>query len=292
MPCPKSVATEVWRCSYVRTSPRVYVARTREVDIGCVRPWRKSSVRCHISFTGLPMAREISAASWAASWNSLRPKEPPPSVTWTRTAETGSPSSSAIFSWATIGALREAQISAESARTSAIAQLVSRAALLAKWKVNRASTALVSSGSGGTTRGSSALRSFARTVASEAPSAVPGPQSTRRARTASMHWPKVRPRTATPVETVTTSVTPGMARTSARLATERTVPLMVGGRQTMVGRASGTWRSIANFLRPVTASRASTRRCPVPMTRNRARSLRVTATAVSDSAAAFAASSP
>lgn len=37
-PWPKSVATDVCRCSYVRTSPSVYVARTREVDIGCVRP--------------------------------------------------------------------------------------------------------------------------------------------------------------------------------------------------------------------------------------------------------------
>ena len=32
-----------------------------------------------------------------------------------------------------------------------------------------------------------------------------------------MHWPKVRARTATPVSTMATSVTPGIALTAARL---------------------------------------------------------------------------
>ena len=72
---------------------------------------------------------------------------------------------------------------------------------------------------------------------------MPGPQDTSRARTASMHWPNVRARTATPVATMATSVTPGIARTSSSLPIDTGTPLMVGGRQTIVGRASGTWRS-------------------------------------------------
>jgi hypothetical protein len=39
------------------------LTRTREVHIGCTRPWRKLSVLCHISLTGLPIAFEIAAAS-------------------------------------------------------------------------------------------------------------------------------------------------------------------------------------------------------------------------------------
>ena len=61
------------------------------------------------------------------------------------------------------------------------------------------------------------------------------------------------------METTATSVMPGIARTSAALRTDRTVPLIVGGRHTIVGSAPGTSRSMANFLRPVTAARASTR---------------------------------
>ena len=107
-----------------------------------------------------------------------------------------------------------------------------------------------------------------------------------------MHWPKVRARTATPVEIVTTSVTPGIVRTSSALATERTVPLMVGGRQTIVGSASGTWRSIVNFLRPVTAARASTRLRGVPITVKSVSGLRVTFTGSVRTLAARPARSP
>ncbi len=109
-----------------------------------------------------------------------------------------------------------------------------------------------------------------------------------------MHWPKVRPRTATPVETATTSVMPGIAFDRGQvLHRRRTVPLIVGGRQTMVGSAPGTSRSIANFLRPVTTSRASIRLRGVPMTVNFDAVLerdRDTATVVV--LAAFTASSP
>ena len=76
------------------------------------------------------------------------------------------------------------------------------------------------------------------------------------------------------------------------LATDRTVPLIVGGRQTMVGRASGTSRSMANFLRPVTMSSASTRPRGVPMTVNSDRGFSATATCRVRSLAAVRASSP
>lgn len=91
-----------------------------------------------------------------------------------------------------------------------------------------------------------------------------------------MHCPKVRPRTATPVETTATSVMPGMACTAATFCTETTVPLIVGGRQIIAGIAPATLTSIANCLRPVTASRASIRFCGVPMTLKADAALRVT----------------
>jgi hypothetical protein len=61
-----------------------------------------------------------------------------------------------------------------------------------------------------------------------------------------------------------TSVMPGIARTSAVLSTPSARPLIVGGLQTIVGSAPGTSRSMANFLVPVTMSRASIRRWSVP----------------------------
>ena len=127
---------------------------------------------------------------------------------------------------------------------------------------------VASAGSGGTASGISAALIALSTSASDSPSTVPGPQVTVSARTASMHWPKVWPRTATPVEMTATSVIPGIALTAARFATDRTVPLIVGGRQTIVGSALGTARSIVNVLRPVTASSASIRFCGVPISAN------------------------
>ena len=235
------------------------VARVRAVDIGCTRPCRESSARCHISLTGLPIALDASAASSAASKKSLRPKEPPPCVTCTLTLSIGSPTCSAIFCWAVIGDFSPLQISARSARTSAIAQLVSSALLLANQNVNSLSTLCTTPGTSGTTSGISAALSSASTSASDTPSAVPPDQSTSSLRIASMHCPKVLARTATPVEIVTTWVTPGIFRTAPRLRTALTLPLSVGGRQTIVGLAPLTVRSMANFFLPVTASRASVR---------------------------------
>ncbi|WP_440902101.1 hypothetical protein, partial [Actinosynnema sp.] len=105
------------------------------------------------------------------------------------------------------------------------------------------------------------------TAASDRAPTGPGRHVTRSARTASTHCPKVCARTATPVDTTATSVTPGIARTCARLSTVDTRPLVVGGRHTVVGFAPGASRSIVNRLRPVTASSASTRVQGVPMTR-------------------------
>jgi hypothetical protein len=87
-------------------------------------------------------------------------------------------------------------------------------------------------------------------------------------------------------------VTPGIARTSARFATDPTVPLMVGARHTIVGLAPATSRSIANVLRPVTASRASMRFRGVPMTVKAAVGVSSTATGSVRVAAAFAARAP
>ena len=89
----------------------------------------------------------------------------------------------------------------------------------------------------GTASGISFFLSSAMMSSSLARPTGPSAQVTFSARTASMHCPKVRPRTATPVEIVTTSVMPGILSTWARLLTRFTVPLIVGGRHTIVGSA-------------------------------------------------------
>lgn len=221
-----------------------------------------------MSLTGLPSFWEIRAASSGASKNSLRPKEPPPWITLKVTALCGRPSSAAISCSATMGDLQLAQMAAWLGWTSAIAALVSIGAWLAQAQSNSASTYWVNSG--GTNRGRLAARSSAATVALDWLPAVPGPHVTTRASTASMHWPKVSAITATPVGICAAPMTPGMAPTAAAFCTDLTVPLMVGGRRTMVGmgttppRSAGA-RSRVYFLAPVTISRASTRFWGVPM---------------------------
>src|SRR5690625_7735864 len=95
-----------------------------------------------------------------------------------------------------------------------------------------------------------------------------------------MHWPKVCARTATPVSIAATSVTPGIANTAEVFCTFCTEPLIVGGRQIMVGLASLISRSIAYFFRPVTARSTERRFCGVPMTENSELGLRSTDTCV------------
>ena len=81
--------------------------------------------------------------------------------------------------------------------------------------------------------------------------------------------------------------------TSARLLIFLGLPLIVGGRATIVGLASGTTsRSIANCLRPVTMSSASIRFCAVPSTVNADAGLSSTFVDVSVDAAAGTASEP
>ena len=130
------------------------------------------------------------------------------------------------------------------------------------------------------------------TVSSDSLSLGPGPQSTWRALTASMHWPNVSPRTAMPLAMGTTSVMPGIALTASRLLTLPTLPLIVGGRQTMQGLASGTWRSWVNCLRPVTMSRASTRLVGFPTRVKADSALSSTSTGLVCETAALVASSP
>ena len=199
--------------------------------------------------------------------------------------------------WARIGTFRPAQISAESARTSAIAQYGSIAAL--ERNMNSQSTSCVrvpSSGRSGTwetgVNGSSARRRLARMVSSDSPSTGPGFQLTFISRIASMHWPKVRARTAMPREVLATCVTPSMRRILARFSSRRGVPLSVGGRQTMVGSAPSTRRSIEKSFWPVTAARASSRSYGWPTTVKSEGSFSPTSISVGNGCAASSASSP
>jgi hypothetical protein len=137
-----------------------------------------------MSFTGLPIVREIAAASSAASANRWRPNEPPPSVTCTVTLLSGRRRSTAIRSLARIGDFRHDQISARSLRTSAMAQLVSSGSPGRKWNVNVSSTVLP--GSGGVS-GSCALRRSASTEASDLPDTDEPLHRTFSALTASTH---------------------------------------------------------------------------------------------------------
>ena len=145
------------------------------------------------------MAWEIRAASMAWSPKSLWPKEPPPVITLTLTWLGSMPSSRAMFSWARIGTLRPAQISAPSSRTSAMAAYGSRAALERNMNSNLVSICSARTGTEGTAIGSSARSSSSRIVSSDLPAIGPGSHSTSIFRMASMHWPKVFARTAIPV---------------------------------------------------------------------------------------------
>ena len=292
-PWLKSVSMLVCRCSKLSTWPARWVARIREVHIGCTRPWRGSSARCHISRTGFFIAWEILAASMAWSPKSLWPNEPPPVITLTLIFDCGRPVALAMSSWATIGDFRPAQTSARSARTSAIAAYGSRAALLRNMKATSISTRLGEHGDlgyGERHLGLAQAGEHGRVGLALDRSLVP--DSTSSARIASMHWPKVFARTATPVSTWATSVTPGIAVTSAALRIDCGEPFSVGGRQTMVGSASGTSRSIENFFLPVTMSRASSRLTGLPIFSKPARPLSLTSTSRVVGLAAFSASSP
>ena len=110
------------------------------------------------------------------------------------------------------------------------------------------STVCASGLSGTGAIGSSAPLSSASMSASDCPATGPAAHSTRIARTASMHWPKVSARTATPVSTTAMVRTPGIAATTSRLSSRFGVPLSVGARQTMVGSASLTLRSVVNVF--------------------------------------------
>ena len=85
---------------------------------------------------------------------------------------------------------------------------------------------------------------------------------------------------------------PGIASTAAWLRTALGLPLSVGARQIIVGLASGTWRSRVYVFLPVTALRASSRPCGVPITAYSEAGLRSTVTDRVRSVAAFSASSP
>ena len=251
------------------------VNRLRTTFMGWQRPWRGMSDRVHINLTGLlPNARETWAASWGASLNRCRPNEPPPSTTWQVTASSGRLRLAAMRCLAQIGVFMAAQISQLSGFATATAQLGSSGSPGRKWKMN-SSSRTVWPGTAGAS-GSWAARRSAVTDSTVLPTADPSAQRTLHARTASMHWPKVSPRMAMPpriwpLSAVLvfgiswTSRMPGIRSTSLLLSSSSALPLMVGGRQRTVGLASGTSRSIANGLVPVTAARASVRTTSVPI---------------------------
>ncbi len=58
-PWRKSVSTAATRCSNVSTLPSANVARSLWCEADRARPWRMSSVRVHMSFTGRRNAFEI-----------------------------------------------------------------------------------------------------------------------------------------------------------------------------------------------------------------------------------------
>ena len=234
-----------------------------------MRPCRKSSVRCHMSFTGLPIVCEISAASSAASKNRWRPNDPPPcddvARHRARAAGRASARSSAGRRSATSGSTRSRRCPA---RTSAIAQLVSSGLLLREVEgevaVDRLGQQRQRRAQPAAARPRAARRGRRRRTCRPR---CPAPHVTCSARTASMHCPNVA---AAHGDAGGDDGDVGDARASparrrgCRRAT--TVPLIVGGRQTIVGSAPGTSRSIANCLRPVTMSSASIRFCGVPTT--------------------------
>ena len=250
----KSVATLVWRWSKASTLPR-QIGRSARARCTSGAPGPAGSRRCGATSacTGLPIAFEIAAASNAASANRWRPNDPPPWITWhgdaCRAAARGS---AAICSLSPDRRLQaRPDLGAVGAHVGdgavglervAGAEVEGEALRRSTWRAGA--------------RASAAARRPCRsasTSASDLPSTVPAPQSTSSARTASMHCPNVAARTATPparivCAMIATSVTPGIALTAAAFWTDARVPLIVGGRQTIVGSASGTSRSIANFL--------------------------------------------
>ena len=202
------------------------------------------------------------------------------------------PSSRAMFCWARIGTFRPAQISARSSRTSAMAAYGSSAALLRNMNSKSRSTCSARIGTCGTTIGSSAARRPSRIDSSFSPARSPRSHSTSIFRMALMHWPKVLARTAMPVGTCATWVTPFIFRICFSLRSRTGRPRCVGGRQTIVGLAPLTCRSVEKSFCPVTAALASVRLRPVPMTRYSSRGRSVTPTCLMTWLAASAARSP
>ena len=139
-----------------------------------------------------------------------------------------------------------------------------------------ASTVFASSGTTGTAEwqlGAASARRRCRRRTRRRPGRRPRPRRGPGPRRCT--WPNVRPRTATPVDTVGDVGDAGHRQDLARLRTSRGVPLSVGARQTMVGFAPATSRSRVNSFVPVTAARASVRLCGVPITEKSARSFSV-----------------
>ena len=133
-----------------------------------------SSVRWYISLQARPVIFETCAATCTGSQNSRRPNEPPEGTTCTVTLSAGRPRSIAIACLVMIGVCRPAQISARSARTSAIAHSTSSGQCVAAANWNSPST--VTEPSGGSANGRIAAFSVAWIEASDCPASGPLPQ--------------------------------------------------------------------------------------------------------------------
>ncbi len=251
--------------------------------IGWTRPWRESSARVHMSLTGLPIAFDTCAASSAASWKSLRPNDPPPWITCTVTAPVGRPSFFAMSFWATIGFFN--------ARPDL-----------------RLAVADVGDGAVGLQRGVAAEVEREGPLEGLADTGRHGQRQLRLAQ-AGEHRLVVLARDGAGL--------PGHLHRAdrfdalaERLGADRDAgrdlddvgdaghrrgrrrrcrccpgaPLRSGARQMTVGSASGIFRSVVNFLRPMTMSRASVLPCGLPMMRKSLRSFSTTSTASVDRA--------
>ena len=203
---------------------------------------------------------DLRAASIAWSPNSLWPKEPPPVITLTVTLSCGRPIALAMSSWATIGTLSPAQtvgvvgahvgdggVGLERRAAAEHEREVGLDGLGQHRDLGYGERHLGLAQLGEDRRVGLALDRSGVPVDVERPDRVDalaeGPGAHRDPGVD--HAPRRSPR-ASPGPRPCCGCCFG-------------VPLSVGGRHTMVGSASGTSRSIANFFLPVTMSRASTR---------------------------------
>src|SRR5206468_634633 len=210
--------------------------------------------RVHMSFTGVPIALEMRAASTSAIGKDRLPKLEPARI-WCTMTLVGllKPSAWATADLTVPGDWVPVQTSALFDRTSTTASNTSIGEWLTKLNWKTPSTYWPAAMAGGGSWGASAA-SAVRTSKSDTPVIGPGAQTPffSRASLAFRAWWKVFALMATPVGIVVTATTPSIIR----IPEVSTVggALIVGGLATTVGSALGC-TSIVNCIFPVTMSR-------------------------------------